>query len=178
VHNLPKMTPSRPGRDVEAGRANSEDREPAASPAGSDLEPASLARLWLAAFLDAAVGLSLWAVCAMALLKVLNYPETPFTLPGGILAALVALAVLLHLAYHVFCIGRFGQTLGKDAMGIAVVKRDGARAGYSRALLRSLGGMASVLTLGLANLGVLVNRDRRGAGDWLAGTRIVRVPRA
>jgi uncharacterized RDD family membrane protein YckC len=90
---------------------------------------------------------------------------------------LLALAVLLHLAYHVFCIGRFGQTLGKSAMGIAVVKRNGAPAGYVSALLRSLGGMASILTLGLANLGVLLKHDRRGAGDWLAGTRVVRVPK-
>ncbi len=113
----------------------------------------------------------------MGFLRLLNLPHTPFTLPGGILLALLGFAVLLHLAYHVFCVGRFGQTLGKNAMDIAVVRRDGAPAGYLRALLRSLGGLASVLTLGLANLGVLVNRDRRGAGDWLAGTRLVRVPR-
>jgi uncharacterized RDD family membrane protein YckC len=178
MHNLPRMTPPRPGREVETGQANNETWKPVPTPVGSDLEPPSLARLWLAALFDAAVGLSAWALCALGLLKVLNYPETPFTLPGGLLLALPALAVLLHLAYHVLCIGRFGQTLGKNAMGIAVVRRDGAPAGYPRALLRSLGGMASLLTLGLANLGALVNRDRRGAGDSLAGTRVVRVPKS
>lgn len=172
------MTPPRSTRDVEASRVNSENGSPALSSAGSDLEPASLGRLWLAALFDAAVGLSAWVLCALALLKLLNIPESPFALPGGMLPDLLALAVLLHLAYHVFCIGRFGQTLGKSAMDIAVVRGDGAPAGYVRALLRSLGGMASVLTLGLANLGVLLNRDRRGAGDWMAGTRVVRVPRA
>lgn len=171
------MTPPRPGRDAEAVRVNENGRS-ALTSATPDLEPPGLARLWLAALFDAAVGLSAWVLCVLGLLRVLKYPQTPFTLPGGILPGLLVLAVLLHLSYHVFCIGRFGQTLGKSAMDIAVVRRDGAPAGYARALLRSLGGMASVLTLGLANLGVLLNRDRRGAGDWMAGTRVVRVPRA
>lgn len=171
------MTPTRPGRDI-AGQANNEDRKPAPTSGGPVLEPASLARIWLAALLDAAVGLSAWALCALALLKALGYPETPVTLPGGMIPSLLGLAVLLHLAYHVFCIGRFGQTLGKNAMGVAVVTRNGASAGYVRALLRSLGGMASILTLGLANLGVILNRDRRGAGDWLAGTCLARVHKA
>ena len=172
------MTPPRTSRDAGDGRGINEDWKQPLTPGASDLEPPSLVRIWLAALFDAAVGLSAWVLCALGLLKVLNYPQTPFALPGGMLPDLLALAVLLHLCYHVLCIGRFGQTLGKSAMDIAVVRRDGAPAGYLRALLRSLGGTVSVLTLGLANLGVIVNTDRRGAGDWLAGTRVVRVPRS
>lgn len=144
---------------------------------GDDLlTPTSLARLWAAAFIDALLGFCLWIVCAIGLLKVWGYSAKPFELPATVLPVLLALAVALHLLYHVSLIGRSGQTLGKGALGIAVVKRDGSRPGYFRAALRSLGGMFAVLTLGIANMGVLVTRERRGIGDWLAETRVVRVP--
>jgi len=146
-------------------------------PAGAEVQPAGLGRLWAAALLDATLGLGLWALCAQAVLTVRDLPGNPLALPRAVLPGLLALAVLLHLVYHVFCVGRFGKTLGKRMMRIEIVRCNGSPAGYGKALLRSVGGMASVLTLGLANLGVLVRKDRRGAGDWLAGTCVIRVSR-
>jgi len=61
------------------------------------------------------------------------------------------------------------------ALGIAVVKRDGRPVGYGRALARTLSGGFDVLTLGLGRLVALVNRERRGLADLIAGTRVVRV---
>jgi uncharacterized RDD family membrane protein YckC len=118
--------------------------------------------------------LGLWAPIAWAILALRHLPTNPTELPRAMLSGLLALAVALHLVYHVVCVGRFGQTLGKRLMGIAVVRPNGTAAGYSRAFLRSIGGLVSLLTLGLANLGVLVREDRRGAGDWLADTRLIR----
>ncbi len=89
--------------------------------------------------------------------------------------AVVALGAALHVVYHVVFVGGCGQTPGKMALGIAVVRRDGERAGYARAMVRCLAGLVSVLTLGLSSLGVLFTRERRGFADWLAGTRVVRV---
>jgi len=60
------------------------------------------------------------------------------------------------------------------ALGIAVVRRDGGVPGYGRALARCLGGCISIVTLGVAGLGMLVTRERRGLADWLAGTRVIR----
>lgn len=91
-----------------------------------------------------------------------------------LVVAVVALGVALHFVYHVAFVGGCGQTPGKMALGIAVVRRDGERAGYARATVRCLAGMVSVLTLGLSSLGVLFTRERRGFADWLAGTRVVR----
>jgi uncharacterized RDD family membrane protein YckC len=103
--------------------------------------------------------------------------RSPLELREAALLALVvvAMGVVLHVVYHVAFVGGCGQTPGKMALGIAVVRRDGERAGYGRAMVRCLGGMLSVLTLGLSSLGVLLTRERRGFGDWLAGTRVVRV---
>ncbi len=81
----------------------------------------------------------------------------------------------LHVVYHAAFVGGCGQTPGKMALGIAVVRRDGGRAGYGRALVRCLGGVFALVTVGISTLGVLFTRERRGLGDWLAGTRVVRV---
>lgn len=106
-----------------------------------------------------------------------GFRRSPLELREAALLALavVALGVALHVVYHVAFVGGCGQTPGKMALGIAVVRRDGERAGYARATVRCLAGMVSVLTLGLSSLGVLFTRERRGFADWLAGTRVVRI---
>ena len=175
MHNLRHMGPIGRTPDPADGTAE-KDRQTGGLPGRPGFELAGVARLWAAAILDAALGFALWLLCARCILAVKDLPRDPFALPREVLPGLLALAVFLHLGYHVLCIGWSGQTPGKRAMGIAVVRSDGSPAGYGKALLRSLGGMISVLTLGLANLGVLVRRDRRGAGDWLAGTRLIRIP--
>jgi uncharacterized RDD family membrane protein YckC len=70
-------------------------------------------------------------------------------------------------------VGGCGQTVGKMLLGVAVVRRDGAPAGYGRALLRCVGGGLCILTLGLGRLTVLFTRERRGLSDLVAGTRPV-----
>jgi uncharacterized RDD family membrane protein YckC len=85
------------------------------------------------------------------------------------------LAVALHVAYHTVLVGGCGQTVGKMLLGVAVVRRDGAPAGYVRALLRCVGGGLTVLTLGLGRLLVFANRERRGLSDLVAGTRAISV---
>ena len=90
----------------------------------------------------------------------------------GVVLAL--LGVALHVVYHATFIGGCGQTPGKMALGITVVRRDGERVGYLRAFVRCFGGLFSALTLGLSSLAVLFTRERRGFADWLAGTRVVR----
>ena len=143
-----------------------------------DLEPAALWRRFAARILDCLLGVLVWSLAAMWLVIVVwGFRGSPLELrEAGLLAlAIVALAGVLHLVYHVAFIGGCGQTPGKMALGIAVVRRDGAQAGYRRALVRCLAGGAATLTLGVLSIGVLFTRQRRGLADWLAGTRVVRV---
>lgn len=94
----------------------------------------------------------------------------------GLLSLVLAiLAVTLHIVYHATFIGGCGQTPGKMALDIIVVRRDGEGAGYARAFVRCFGGLLSAFTLGLPSLGVLFTRERRGFGDLLAGTWVVRL---
>jgi uncharacterized RDD family membrane protein YckC len=123
-----------------------------------ELQPAGLWRRLVAGLVDCAVGLLAWGLAGMWLMMVAWGSRSPLEL-------------------RVF-VGGCGQTPGKMALGIMVVRRDGERAGHGRAMVRCLGGMFSALTLGLSSIGVLFGRERRGFADWLAGTRVVRGPGA
>jgi uncharacterized RDD family membrane protein YckC len=136
--------------------------------------PAPLWRLAVAAVADAVLGIAAWSLAAMWLLIALRLlrRRPPDVLDGLILTlAVLLLGAVLHLVYHTVLVGGCGQTVGKMLLGIAVVRRDGAPAGYGRALLRCLGGGLCLLTLGLGRLLMLGRRDHRGLADLVAGTR-------
>ncbi len=134
----------------------------------------ALWRLAAAAITDALVGVIVWSLAAMWLMTaVLAFRRRPMDAFDSLLLALAVLllGVALHVVYHTVLVGGCGQTLGKMLLGVAVVRWDGAPAGYGRALLRCLGGGLCVLTLGLGRLPMLFTRERRGLSDLMAGTR-------
>jgi uncharacterized RDD family membrane protein YckC len=131
--------------------------------------------------LDCLVGLAAWLLCSMWLvigLWALENPPRDLLDLALVLLATLALAFALHIAYHVVLVGGCGQSLGKMALGIVVVRRDGGAPGYGRAGLRCLGGLLSLASFGLGYAGVLFTAERRGLADWLAGTRVVVVSAA
>ena len=141
--------------------------------------PAPLWRLAAAAVADGLLGIIAWSLAAMWLIvAVLVLRARPLDLLDGLVLALavVVLGVTLHVIYHTVLVGGCGQTLGKMLLGVAVVRRDGAPAGYGRALLRCLGGGLCLLTLGFGRMFVLFTRDRRGLSDFVAGTRPITTP--
>jgi len=134
----------------------------------------ALWRLAAAAITDALVGVIVWSLAAMWLMTaVLAFRRRPMDAFDSLLLALAVLllGVALHVVYHTVLVGGCGQTLGKMLLGVAVVRWDGAPAGYGRALLRCLGGGLCVLTLGLGRMPMLFTRERRGLSDLVAGTR-------
>lgn len=79
---------------------------------------------------------------------------------------------LLGLAYKTGFVSHGGQTLGKMAAGIRVLRKDGEPVGVGRALGRAL---AEHLSAGLLGLGYLaaVFGPKRALHDYVAGTRVV-----
>jgi uncharacterized RDD family membrane protein YckC len=139
-----------------------------------DPRPAPLWRLAAAAAADALLGITAWSLAAMWLiLAVIAFRSKPLDVLDGLVLALavLALGVAFHVIYHTVLVGGCGQTLGKMLLGVAVVRRDGAPAGYGRALLRCAGGGLCLLLLGLGRFFVLFTRDRRALADFVAGTR-------
>ncbi len=130
----------------------------------------------LACCIDCLVGIAAWLLCSMWFvigLWALENPPRDLLDLALVLLAMLALALALHIAYHVVLVGGCGQSLGKMALGIVVVRRDGGAVGHGRAVLRCLGGLLSVASFGLGYAGVLFTAERRGLADWLAGTRVV-----
>lgn len=85
-----------------------------------------------------------------------------------------AFFAVLALGYLVGFTAGCGQTIGKMVLGLRVLGDDGTPVDLTGAVIRSLGALAAVLTLGLLYVPVLVTSDRRALHDRLAGTRVVR----
>ena len=130
---------------------------------------ASFGRRFAAALLDSAfwiVGISLF------------FPGFLFedSEAGAAIAGLLLLTAWFN--YFAFCEWRWGQTVGKNMLGLRVIAGDGGRLGWNAAALRNLLRLAD---LPLALVGIdyaIVNRSprRQRLGDRAADTLVVREP--
>lgn len=77
------------------------------------------------------------------------------------------------LAYNTWFIGRYGATPGKMAMGIRVVRPDGAKLTYLRALGRHFAEFLTSMTCFIGYLTVLFDKERRTLHDLICDTRVV-----
>lgn len=103
----------------------------------------------------------------------INQGELSSLLPLAISTAL--LGMVLVLAYQVLLTAR-GQTLGKRAFGLKVVRVDGSAPGFGTALLRqTIGYFISNLFFGLGFLWVAFDSQHRGWHDYMAGTYVIPV---
>lgn len=84
-------------------------------------------------------------------------------------------AVIVAFAYFAIMEGRFGQTLGKMALGIRVVREDGGTIGIREAALRTLlrivDGIGTYL---VAFIVALISDKNQRLGDMVAKTLVVR----
>jgi uncharacterized RDD family membrane protein YckC/type II secretory pathway pseudopilin PulG len=94
-------------------------------------------------------------------------------LPGalGILARLLVSAGY----FTVMPVMNQGQTVGKMAAGVAVVRDDGSPLTYGRAFVRWLGYLLSGITLCLGFICAAFTPRKRALHDYIADTRVVRV---
>lgn len=96
-----------------------------------------------------------------------------FLLPGAI-GGLARLAV--SAAYFTLMpVLNGGQTLGKMAAGIAIVRDDGSELGAGRCFVRWIGYMVSTILLAIGFMMAAFTDRKRALHDFIAGTRVVRV---
>ncbi|HYC35342.1 MAG TPA: RDD family protein [Usitatibacter sp.] len=85
------------------------------------------------------------------------------------------LLFLIFFGYYVVMEKTSGGTLGKKAMGLVVVKKDGEQMSWGAAIIRNLlriiDGIAGYLVGAIA---IWVSKDKQRLGDMAAGTLVVR----
>ncbi len=81
--------------------------------------------------------------------------------------------VVLCACFYVWQWTGTGQTLPMKTWGLRLLSKDGSPLSRTRALLRYVGALASVATLGLGFAWALVDRESQFLHDRLAGTRLV-----
>lgn len=148
-----------------------------ALPYGANVQ--QYAGFWLrvvASLLDSVVVFILQLVCGMVL-------GASGALLGGLgndgssMAVLIWLfTTVLSLAYYVIFTGSCGQTLGKMALRIKVIRKDGGDLGYGGAALReTIGKFISGIILGIGYLMVAFDERKQGLHDKIAGSYVIKL---
>lgn len=84
--------------------------------------------------------------------------------------------VLASLLYYVIATGLYGRTLGKLALGLKVVRREGEPPGLACAILREVvGKFVSAIALFLGFLWIGWSRDKQGWHDMIASTHVLKI---
>ena len=137
------------------------------------------AGFWLrvvASLLDSVVVVILQVVCGFVL-------SASGSLVGGLgngngsMAVLIWLfTTVLGLAYYIIFTGSCGQTLGKMALRIKVIHKDGGDLGYGRAALReTIGKFISGIILGIGYLMVAFDERKQGLHDRIASSYVIKL---
>lgn len=121
-------------------------------------------------------GVLLWIVETMIAIPIIGAGAAA----GGDTAVLVAtgLSTLVNLAissgYEIFMIGSRGQTLGKMAMSLKVVRADGSALGYGLAAGRYFYKILSAIILMIGYLMALWDPEKRALHDRICETRVIK----
>lgn len=101
--------------------------------------------------------------------------EDPGYYEGVILGAYFA-SLVWGLVNRVYLVGTRGQSIGKMALGLKVIKADGSRMTCGRAFWRVMvQGLLGGITHGLAYLSVATHPQHRGWHDRIVGTAVIHV---
>ena len=83
---------------------------------------------------------------------------------------------LISFAYYIFFTGYCGQTPGKMALRIKVVRQDGSPIGYGRAAFREVPAkFLSGIIFGIGYLMVAFDEQKRGLHDRMSDTYVIRL---
>lgn len=90
-----------------------------------------------------------------------------FTVLGGLVN------IVIGLTYETWFVGKYAATPGKLILGLRVVRSDGSRLTYGRALGRSFASWLSQLTLCIGFLMAAFDDQKRTLHDHICDTRVV-----
>jgi uncharacterized RDD family membrane protein YckC len=87
---------------------------------------------------------------------------------------LVLVNLVLAGAYDIWMVGRFGATLGKLALQLRIVRGDGGKVSYGRALGRHCAKYLSSFTLCIGYIMAGIDEEKRSLHDRICDTRVIK----
>ncbi len=84
------------------------------------------------------------------------------------------LGFIVGALYYTVGVSVWATTVGKRLLGLYVLRPDGAKAGFGRALARYFAGILSMLIFGIGYLMIGLRSDKRGLHDLICDTVVVR----
>ena len=88
---------------------------------------------------------------------------------------LVYVLVIAYVVVYLWLVSTRGQSPGKMAIGIKIVRMDGSSLGFGGALMREIiGKLVSSLIIYLGYIWILFDSKRQGWHDKIAGTYVVK----
>lgn len=128
------------------------------------------------------LAVSTWLISSTIGLVGIDVQDCPDVLHNTDLVGIVCVSTRIGLAiyaafftplYALFFWTFGGQTLGMGVMGIRVVRTDGKALTIMNSLRRILGFALCVFTLGIGFMKILIDNQREGLHDSLAGTYVI-----
>jgi uncharacterized RDD family membrane protein YckC len=157
-------------------RAAAEAGSPSHAAQSSAVEAAPPVRRALAAAIDFAIIAGIDGVILSFTLRLCGLTLADLSvLPAVPLAAFFG---LMNGGYFAAFTAAGGQTIGKMALGLRVVDTRDGPVGAGPAVLRALGCLVSVVSLGLGFLPAVIGDGGRALEDRIADTHVIRVSAA
>jgi len=96
--------------------------------------------------------------------------ETPIMLQLG----LNLIQLVVGACYEIVMVSKYGATLGKMAVGVRVVRSDGAPLAYGRATGRYFAKILSEMILFIGYIMAGFDSEKRGLHDMICDTRVIK----
>jgi uncharacterized RDD family membrane protein YckC len=139
----------------------------------TQLELATIGRRWAALIIDRII-LFTPLIALVIVGSVMTDTSKNNDFPAAILL-LIGLWVIAALLYEPLLLTRSGQTWGKQAVGVRVVRNDGTPISAGQAWGRSLGRLAIMMVSSLIDyLPAFFTKEKQTVHDMMAGTRVIR----
>jgi uncharacterized RDD family membrane protein YckC len=140
---------------------------------------ASFLRRLAASILDDIVIWILTVASAFVLIQAAKFFDSALvdspTLPSWAGMAVILLIILIRFGYDIVLHKKYGQTVGKKLLQIRVVRTDDSELTWKTALIRTLSRILCSLTIGIGYLLIIVDDNKQGLHDTIAGTYVIKV---